>query len=93
MFSITIPIDIGDDTEKDFINQIISTNEGDAIQTLANGKALDFLNVSDEAKRQYVLNKIGEQFSNIYENGKDEAQVIALRNQLADQRKARKGGK
>lgn len=77
-FSITIEINTSD-TEKQFIDEIISQNSGDAIQVLANGRALDFQNVTDEQKKQYVLGKFGEQFTNIYENTKLEREVDNFR--------------
>lgn len=77
-FSITIQIDTND-TEKQFIDEIISQNSGDAIQVLANGRALDFQNVTDEQKQQYVLAKFGEQFTNIYENTKLEREIDIFR--------------
>lgn len=89
-FDITLSIDLGDDTENDFFNEIVAQNEGEAIQTLAQGKATNFANVTAQQKKDFVLERLAQQFANIYFNSKDERTLQALRTQLQD---ARKGGK
>lgn len=91
-FELIIPIDIGDDTEKDFINEVIAQNEGAAIQALALGKLTDYVNVTDAQKKQFVIQMLGEQYSNIYHNAKDERAIVALRNQLKTERENKRNG-
>lgn len=81
-----IEIELGEDTEKDFINQIISEREGDAIQTLAGGKLRDWENVTDQQKKDYALKAIGEQYSLAYQNASDEKKTQAFRKSLQDAR-------
>lgn len=78
-FQLILDINIGADTESDFFDEIVSQNEGDAIQALANGKALDFSKVTAQQKSDYVRAKMGEQFANIYFNAKLEREVQNFR--------------
>ena len=90
MFNLVLTLDLGNDTEEDFFNEIVAQNEGEAIQALALGKLSDFAKVTAEQKKDYVVKKLSEQFANIYFNAKDDRELIALRQRLqAD----RRGGK
>jgi len=91
-FDLIIPINIGDDTEKDFINEVIAQNEGEAIQTLAKGKLTDFLNVTDAEKKAFVIQKLSSQYQQIYFNAKDERAVMGLRESLKKQREGKHNG-
>lgn len=89
-FTISINIDTTD-SEQDFYNQIVADNEGEAVQTLAKGKLLDFLSVTDEQKKTFALGLLSRDFTQRYNNAQVEKAVTAFR--AAELEKRQKGEK
>lgn len=88
-FQLVLDIDITPDTEKDFFDEIITQNEGEAIQALAAGKRLGFENVTDQQKKDFVVTKLAQQFANIYQNAKLEREVNEFRQHKLAERGAK----
>lgn len=83
----TIEIDLGGDTEEDFVDAIISENEGDAIQKLANGKLIEFQKITAQQKKDYAIARLGAQYTQVYQNASDEKKTQAFRRGLQEARK------
>ncbi len=88
-FILQVPVSISGD-EKDFYNELVALNEGQAVQELAGGKIRDFANITDAQKKDFALKQIGNTFSNVYENSKLESEVQAFRAQKQAEREAAK---
>lgn len=88
-FILQVPVSISGD-EKDFYNELVALNEGQAVQELAGGKIRDFANITDQQKKDFALKQIGQTFSNVYENSKLESEVQAFRLQKQAEREAAK---
>lgn len=87
-FDLVLTLDLGMDSENDFFDEIVAQNEGEAIQALAFGKLSDFAKVTPKQKKDYVVQRLSEQFTNIYFNAKDDRALQSFRQQLQNARKA-----
>lgn len=66
----------------DFVDSIIRQNEGQAIQLLANGKALDFAKVTKSAKEKFAKAIIKQQVLGSYLGLKQQQAVEAAQGQF-----------
>lgn len=89
MLEITLNLDI-DATEKEFFDQIIEDNEGQAIQTLGNGRVANFNKATDEQRKAFCLDLLARDYSQRFINAQDEKAVRALREQRQLEREAKK---
>ncbi len=78
MFILEIPVNAD---EKDFFNMIVNDNEGEAIQTLANGKALEFVKVSDDQKKSFCVALLSRDLTNRFIAAQVEKDVQTFREQ------------
>ena len=89
MLTITLQLDI-DATEKEFFDQIIEDNEGQAIQALGNGRVSQFNKATEEARKNFALGLLASDYTQRFINAQDEKAVRALRQQRQEEREARK---
>lgn len=92
IFDLTIKLDISG-TEKDFINEIITQNIGEVMADLVNGDPIKFADVTFDQKKEWVLNKLGEQFENIFEKSILERKLNLIRQNKHAERQAKRGDK
>lgn len=89
MVTLTLTLDI-DATEKEFFDQIIEDNEGQAIQALGQGRVSKFNEATAEQRKNFCLDLLARDYSQRFINAQDEKAVRALREQRQLEREAKK---